>query len=131
MSARGRLLEVVDGIPVYAKADPEADALALRPGRRGRLERGGPVYEVDRLGSGAAYVHKVYDPPQERPIGPWPELGDAAEILLRAIRNGTPDQAFAAGKHAAGVARQCRRIIVYRGPAEPGISLSARFVERV
>lgn len=126
---RGRLLETVDGIPIYAKAEP--DPLDLLPGRRGRLEPGGPVYEVDRITDGAAYVHKVFDPPRKTPIGPWPELADAADLLLLAIREGTPDQAGKAAQHAASLAGKCRYIVAYRGPAEPGISPKCRFRERV
>ena len=133
---RGQLLETVGGIPIYAKADPNADPLALLPGRRGRLVLGGPVYEVDRLTDGAAYVHKVYDPPLERPIGPWDEMKDAADFLLRAINRSLVDaagidQAYTLAKQVGHLAGECRKIIVYKGGSEPGISRSARFVERV
>lgn len=97
METRGRLIEVVDGVEIREKLEP--DARALVPGRRGRLEVGGPVYEVDRVGSGAAYIHKVYDPPIVRTfVG-----ADGTERVVH----------------------------VSRGPSEPGISRSARFVERV
>jgi hypothetical protein len=59
---KGRLIEVVDGIEVREK--PVPDALAMVAGRRGRLEAGGVVYEVDRVSDCAAYLHKVYDPPR-------------------------------------------------------------------
>jgi hypothetical protein len=126
-----RLLEVVDGVPIYAKAKAaDLDPLALAPGRRGRLTEGGPFYEVDRIGSGAAYVHKVYDPPMERRVGPWDKLDDLAKAALAATETGTPEQAFVAAYHLAVAGRQCTTIYATRGPAEPGIALASRFVER-
>jgi len=94
---RGKLIEVIDGIEIRDKSVP--DPLSLVPGRKGRLEPGGPVYVVDRIGAGAAYLHKVYDPPVLRTfVGP-----DGEE----------------------------RKILVSKGPAEPGFALRTRFVERV
>jgi hypothetical protein len=93
---KGKLIEVVDGIEIREKRQP--DPLALVAGRKGRLEAGGPVYVVDRVGQGAAYLHRVYDPPQVRTFE---------------------------------VDGETRTIQVSRGPSEPGISRSARFVERV
>ena len=63
---KGRLIEVVNGIEIRER--PLPDPLALVAGRRGRLVEGGVVYEVDRVGQGAAYLHRVYDPPQLRTI---------------------------------------------------------------
>lgn len=126
---RGELLEVVDGIEVRRK--PKLDPLALAPGRRGRLEPGGPVVEVHRVGTGAAYLFKVFNPPIERRIGPWDELGAAVDALLRKLEKGTPEACASLAREAAHVANQCRRILVSRGPVEPGISRSTRFIERV
>lgn len=128
---KGELIETINGIEIRRKANPEADPLALVAGRRGRLAKGGPVYEVDRVGEGAAYLHKVFDPPTERAFGPWDELADASGVARNAISEGTPDQAYVAAFKAADIAGQCRRILVSRGPVEPGISKSARFAERV
>ena len=94
---KGKLIEVVNGIEVREK--PEPDPLALVAGRRGRLELGGPVYEIDRVTQGAAYLHRVHDPPQVRSF-----TGPDGEV---------------------------RTIKVTRGPVEPGISVKARFYERV
>lgn len=38
----------------------------LKPGEKIRLKPGGQLYEVDRVTWGAAYIHKVYDPPEVR-----------------------------------------------------------------
>lgn len=56
----GKLIEVVNGVEIREKHQP--DPLALVAGRRGRLAVNGPVYEVERVGSGAAYIRRVYDP---------------------------------------------------------------------
>jgi hypothetical protein len=96
LDTKGKLIEVVNGVEIREKHQP--DPLALVAGRQGRLALGGPVYEVDRVGQGAAYIHKVYDPPITRTF-----TVDGEE----------------------------RTIQVSKGPSEPGISRSARFVERV
>ena len=89
---RGKLIEVVDGIEIREKPDPEADPLALVPGRRGRLELGGPVYEVNRISPGAAYLHRVYDPPVHR------EFTDADGNTTRIkVSNGPVEPGFAVG----------------------------------
>ena len=94
---KGKLIEVVNGIEIRER--PLPDPLALVAGRRGRLEMGGPVYEIDRVTQGAAYLHKVHVPPIARTF-----TGPDGEI---------------------------RTIMVSRGPVEPGISVKARFYERV
>ena len=94
---KGKLIEVVNGIEIRER--PLPDPLALVAGRRGRLERGGPVNEIDRVTQGAEYLHRVYDPPQVRTFT-------------------EPDG-------------EVRTIKVTRGPVEPGISVKARFYERV
>lgn len=129
--SRGKLLEVVDGIPIYAKAQP--DPLALVEGRRGRLEAGGPVFQVHRVGTGAAYLFKVYDPPVMRTIGDAATTADAADALAAVMaRKGVDVEVIVkAAVRAAHAANQIHRIMVSRGPVEPGISTAARFVERV
>lgn len=71
----------------------------LKPGERVRMIPKGQLYVVDRVNSCAAYLHKVYDPPIPRDI---------------------PDASQPEG---------VRRIMVHRGPVEPGISPCA-FVYR-
>ena len=96
LDTKGKLIETINGVEIREKHQP--DPLALVAGRQGRLAIGGPVYEVDRVGQGAAYVHRVYDPP-----------------LVRTFEvDGTE-----------------RTVYVSRGPSEPGISRSSRFIERV
>ena len=86
---KGRLIEVLDGW-LDVREKPVPDPLALVPGRRGRLEVGGPVYEVDRIGAGAAYLHKVYDPPVLRTfVEP-----DGTERRIR-VSNGPDEPGFA------------------------------------
>ena len=134
MSARGRLLEVVDGIPIYAKASAaDLDPLALAVGRRGRLSKGGPVYEVDRLGAGAAYLHKVYDPPQFKEWGDVAARDEAISRLLDYVADGKDDgrKAKDLAQTALRAARMVRRIAISAGPVEPGIAPGSRFVERV
>jgi hypothetical protein len=96
LDTKGKLIETVNGVEIREKHQP--DPLALVAGRRGRFAPGGPVYEVDRVGSGAAYIRRVYDPPVERTFQ---------------------------------VGCEMQTIHVSKGPSEPGISRSARFVERV
>jgi hypothetical protein len=132
--ARGRLLEVVDGCPIYAKASAaDLDPLALAVGRRGRLSKDGPVYEVDRIGSGAAYLHKVFDPPQFKEWGDVEKRDDAIAKLLAYIAGGKDDGRLAVDltREALHAARMVRRIAVASGPVEPGIATASRFVERV
>lgn len=128
---RGRLLEVVDGVEVRAR--PEPDDLEMLPGRRGRLERGGPVYEVDRVGEGATYLHKVFDPPVVREFGDVAARDEAIEKLVSYVTDGRDDGSSARRLtvEALRAARTCRRLEVSRGPVEPGIARSTRFVERV
>lgn len=89
---KGKLIEVVDGIEIRAKVDPEADPLALAPGRRGRLEPGGPVYEVNRVSPCAAYMHRVYDPPVLRTF-----VGLDGEEKRIKVSNGPVEPGFALG----------------------------------
>lgn len=124
-----RLVETVGGIPIYSRTADD-DPLALAPGRRGRLVRGGPLYEVDRLGAGAAYLHRVYDPPQFREWGPIAERDAAIAALAVAVRE-RKDSVKDLTRAALRLCRNVRRISVTTGPAEPGISRAARFVERV
>jgi hypothetical protein len=132
--ARGRLLEVVDGCPIYAKASAaDLDPLALAVGRRGRLSKDGPVYEVDRIGSGAAYLHKVFDPPQFKEWGDVEKRDDAIAKLLAYIAGGKDDGRLAVDltREALRAAKMVRRIAISAGPVEPGIAPGSRFVERV
>ena len=133
MIARGRLLEVVNGIEIREKVPAGADPLALVAGRRGRLVTGGQVYEVDRVGAGAAYVHKVYDPPLIREWGDVPARDEALAKLLSYVTEGRDDGSSARRltQDALRAARKVRKIAVTTGPVEPGIALAARFVERV
>ena len=63
---RGPLVEVAGNVRIYAR--PPRDPLAMEPGNRGRFRPGGDVYEVDRVTTCAAYLHRVYDPPIRREI---------------------------------------------------------------
>lgn len=128
---KGELIEVVDGIEVRAR--PEPDRLALVEGRRGRLSFGGPLYEVERVGQGAVYLSKIYDPPLIREFGDAAARDEAIEVLHSYLRNRGNDgeSAKRLTMEAVRAARAVRKLQVSRGPIEPGISLSARFVERV
>lgn len=134
MTPRGELLEVVDGIEIRKKVRAEDhDPLMLVQGRRGRLEAKGPVYEVGRVGQGAAYLYKVYDPPLVKEFGDRPAAEEASDALLAYIANRKNDGESARRLTVEAVRawRKVRRMLVARGPDEPGISRSARFVERV
>jgi hypothetical protein len=120
-----RVLEVVDGVPIAARVP---DPLAMEPGNRGRFEPKGQVYEVDRVSEGAAYLHKVHDPPLVREIG-RAELDTAVEQLLGAISRGDPASCYSHAVLAAQAAHAYRRIEAHRGSAEPGVARSARFRE--
>jgi len=90
---KGKLIEVLGGwLEVREKVDPEADPLALVPGRRGRLETGGPVYEVNRVSPCAVYLHKVFDPPVLRTF----EGPDGEERRIK-VSNGPVEPGFALG----------------------------------
>jgi len=129
--ARGQLLEVIDGIEIRARAP--VDPLTLLPGRRGRLEAGGPVYEVHRVSDAAAYLFKVYDPPRTEVIGSRAQkdaLEEALPGLREAISSGDPGKAYQAARAAGHAAGDLRSISVSRGPVEPGIAARTRFCER-
>jgi hypothetical protein len=118
-SGRAEVLEVTGGVPVLRKI---RTTFELRPGDRGRLTEGGEVVVVDRVAGGTAFVHEVYDPPREMKWGPWEELESAGRLLVLAMTEGTPDQAWAAACHARAQARLCRTAMITRGPDQPGIS---------
>jgi hypothetical protein len=121
-----RIIEVVDGVTICAKEPPHE--LALVAGRRGRLEPGGRVYEVDRVTDCASYLHKVYDPPLVREIGA-DELALAVTALLSVVATGHDGYKEAVKAHRA--AAKYRTISITRGPGEPGISRNCCFAERV
>lgn len=90
---KGKLIEVLDGwLEVREKPDPEADPLAPKPGRRGRIQLGGPVYEVSRISPCAVYMHKVYDPPVLRTF-----VGQDGEEKRIKVSNGPVEPGFALG----------------------------------
>lgn len=131
---KGELIEVVDGIEIRKRVRPaDLDPLALVAGRRGRLEAGGPVYEVERVGQGAAYLFKVYDPPMLKEFGDRPAAEEASAAVLAYVANRKNDGESARRLTVEAVRawRKVRRIEVSRGPSEPGISTATRFAERI
>lgn len=123
-TARAALLSLEGGVPVVKKV---AAVRGLRAGQRGRLSPDGPVMVVDRVSAGAAYVHKVYDPPLEREVGNVTARDEAVAALHKTLRNSeaTEQQVYAAAYKAASAARAIRIVLVSQGPPEPGISPSA------
>jgi len=115
---RAPVLEVTGGVPVIRRV---RGAYGLEAGRRGRLVPGGPTVVVDRVTEGAAYVHKVYDPPLVKEFG-REDVDAAVPALLSALEDGTPDEAYRAARAAGRAAGAYRAIKVTRGPVEPGIS---------
>lgn len=123
-TTRAPLLEMVGSIAVVKKVKIRA---TLEAGMRGRLSPDGPVVIVDRVSPGAAYVHKVYDPPLEREVGNVEAREQAVATLHKVLRNAeaTEQQVYAAAHNAGHAARAIRIVLVSQGPPEPGISPSA------
>lgn len=125
-----RLLETIEGIRIYAKAPVEPPrGSGMVVGRRGRFEPRGNVYEVDHVTSGAAYLHRIYDPPLERVVGEEELAIAVSELLCQVEREKNPSKAYVATRRAVQASRGFRRILVHRGPGEPGISRSSLFCE--